>query len=276
MAVRDLDSRSLYSLPSVNNYEQTIKQLVDASPSWEKDGSGIRGRTITPLLSGLSSNGGMAEFVPQQFNQSNNETIQRSAQDPIADLILGGGGGGEDYPFKLTLSTEESTNEQVVVVSRGIILFEPSFYLLVPKQTFAAEVGYIYLKINSNSGASPKAELVFSNAVSLQNANNIVYYLIGNITYSNNQYSVSNEHLGVIYYKEVNLDGVFLSWDVATASWKESQQPTDKSIMYWSDLSKSWVKISPPTTEDVTYVFTYRNGNYAWAETTNCEEEINQ
>lgn len=115
MAIWDLDSRGLYSLPSVNNYDQIIKQIIESSPSWERDGGGIRGRTIAPILSGISSGGGMAEFIPQQFIQNNNETIQRSAPDPIGDLILGDGAGGGDtpaHPWKITIRTVPDTDPQ--------------------------------------------------------------------------------------------------------------------------------------------------------------------
>lgn len=99
----------------MNNYEQIIKQLIESSPSWEKDGGGIRGRTIAPILSGLSSSGGMAEFIPQQFVQNNNETTQRNAPDPIGDLILGDGGGGGDmpaHPWKITIRPVPDTDPQ--------------------------------------------------------------------------------------------------------------------------------------------------------------------
>lgn len=94
----------------MSNYEQVIKQLIETSPSWEKDGGGVRGRTIAPLLSGLSSSGGMAEFVPQQFNQSKSEIIQRSAQEPIADLVFSGGGDNavfNPHPWQVLLRTTE-------------------------------------------------------------------------------------------------------------------------------------------------------------------------
>lgn len=111
MEIRNLDSRSIYGIPSVNKYEQIIKQIVETSPSWQNDGGGIRGRTIVPILSGPSSSGGMTEFIPQQFNQNNNETIQKKALDPVSDLILGGGGGGgtvlQKQPWDLIVNAED-------------------------------------------------------------------------------------------------------------------------------------------------------------------------
>jgi hypothetical protein len=90
------------------NYEQTIKQIIETTPSWEKDGGGIRGRTIAPIISGTSLSNGIAEFVPQQFNQQKNEAFQR-AREPIADLtpIDRGSGGNTPHPWQVLLRTNE-------------------------------------------------------------------------------------------------------------------------------------------------------------------------
>lgn len=116
-----MDSRSLYGISSVNSYDQIIKQIIEVTPSWEKDGGGIRGRTIAPILSGLSSSG-FGDPAPQIFNQQSNQTIQRSAGDPISDLTLDGGSGTAavtSHPFKITSTPNE--NGYTITVAAGTI-----------------------------------------------------------------------------------------------------------------------------------------------------------
>jgi hypothetical protein len=99
----------------VSSYDQIIKQIIATSPSWEKDGGGIRGRTIAPILSGLSSSG-LGESAPQIFNQQSNQTIQRSANDPVSDLILDGGASGGTAsirPFELKIINTSQTQNPI-------------------------------------------------------------------------------------------------------------------------------------------------------------------
>jgi hypothetical protein len=107
MAIWDLDSRSVYGHPSMSPYDQKIKQLIDATPFWEKDGGGIRGRTIAPLLGGSSGSNTMEEALPQQFNQQTNRSFTLQ-EEILPDLILpaiGGGRGSVAHPWKISLRT---------------------------------------------------------------------------------------------------------------------------------------------------------------------------
>ena len=110
MEIWNLDSRSLYGISPVNNYDQTIKQLIETSPSWEKDGGGVRGRTVAPIIGGAAVSGGLPEYVPQQFNQQNNQSLRRSVK-PFSDLSLDGGGTASAavtaHPFQVRLETDD-------------------------------------------------------------------------------------------------------------------------------------------------------------------------
>ena len=107
MEIWDLDSRSLHSIPSVNTYEQKIKQVIETVPFWEKDGGGIRGRTIAPLISGASGPNLMGDPLPQQFNQQRSGLIQQQ-DDPLPTLSLPSSGGTSEgiiHPWKISLRT---------------------------------------------------------------------------------------------------------------------------------------------------------------------------
>jgi hypothetical protein len=94
----------------VNNYDQTIKQLIETSPSWDRDGGGVRGRTVAPIIGGASVSGGLPEYVPQQFSQQSNQSFRRSVK-PFSDLSLDGGGTASGsvmaHPFQVRLETND-------------------------------------------------------------------------------------------------------------------------------------------------------------------------
>jgi hypothetical protein len=92
MEIRRLDSRGLYGIPSVNKYEQIIKQIIETKPSWDKDGGGVRGRTLAPIIGGASGPNLMGDPIPQQFTQQRNSLIQQQ-DDPVAKLNLPAIGG---------------------------------------------------------------------------------------------------------------------------------------------------------------------------------------
>lgn len=98
----------------MNKYEQIIKQIIETSPSWEKDGGGVRGRTLAPLIGGASGPNLMGDPIPQQFNQQRRELIQQQ-DDPVAKLNLpsiGGGGGGviPPHPWQVLLRAVPDTD----------------------------------------------------------------------------------------------------------------------------------------------------------------------
>ena len=110
MEIWNLDSRGLYGVSSVSNYDQAIKQLIEASPSWDKDGGGVKGRVVAPIIGGASSSAGLPEYLPQQFNQQNNQSFRRSIK-PSQDLSLDGGGTASAaisaHPFQVRLETND-------------------------------------------------------------------------------------------------------------------------------------------------------------------------
>lgn len=79
----------------MSTYDQKIKQLIEATPFWEKDGGGIRGRTIAPLLGGSTEATIMEEALPQQFNQQTNRSFTNN-EEYVPDLVLSAMGG--DFP----------------------------------------------------------------------------------------------------------------------------------------------------------------------------------
>ena len=147
------------------NYEQTIKQIIETAPSWEKDGGGIRGRTIAPIISGTSLSGGIAEFVPQQFNQQKNETFQR-AREPIADLTQidrGGGGEATIHPFKIYRRVEDEVTEVKVESASSVYSGFGSFTTTeITGLDFwtAALIGYVIVVAEVSAGGSVTSQEV--------------------------------------------------------------------------------------------------------------------
>lgn len=89
----------------MNDYDQKIKQLIEASPSWEKDGSGVRGRTIAPLISGASGANRVVEYEPQQFDQQKRQ-LKSGSLDTVEDFILSSPSGEVQippHPWKITI-----------------------------------------------------------------------------------------------------------------------------------------------------------------------------
>lgn len=112
MEIRHLDSRGVYRIPSVSNYQQLIQKLIDASPSWEKDGGGIRGRTIAPLLGGSMGANVMEEAIPQQFNQQTNRSIEQQ-EERLPELSLPAMAEEEEviaHPWKITIRTTPNSD----------------------------------------------------------------------------------------------------------------------------------------------------------------------
>ncbi len=165
MEIWYLDSGSLHGVPSVMNYEQTIKQIIETAPSWERDGGGVRGRTIAPIISGASLSGGIAEFVPQQFNQQKNETVQR-AREPIADIALDGGRSGGDttiHPFKIYRRVEDGVEEVKVESASSVYSGFDSFTAIaITGLDFwtAALVGYAIVEANVSAGGTVTSQQV--------------------------------------------------------------------------------------------------------------------
>ena len=158
MEIWYLDSGSLHGVPSVMNYEQTIKQIIETAPSWERDGGGVRGRTIAPIISGASLSGGIAEFVPQQFNQQKNETVQR-AREPIADLTQIDRGGGDTiiHPFKIYRRAEDGVEEVKVESASSVYSGFDSFTSnAITGLDFwtAAAVGYVIVVAEVSAGGT--------------------------------------------------------------------------------------------------------------------------
>jgi len=199
-----LDSRDLYGVPSVNNYEQIIKQLVESSPSWEKDGGGIRGRTLAPILSGLSSGGAMNDFGSQQFNQNNNESIQRTASDPIADLILterGGGGGAQCVGLALyvkTVGTAPDTTQQVWVGAGTIAgQLPPDFDYISGKSIASGGSGNVWVEVNINDQTGESVSVAVSGGgATPENTDTSFYYTLGYYEYNDGTPAVTNYACG--------------------------------------------------------------------------------
>jgi hypothetical protein len=131
-------------------YDQKIKQLIEATPFWEKDGGGIRGRTIAPLLGGSMGSNAMEESLPQQFNQQTNRSFAQQ-EESLPDLILpamGGGGNSVAHPWKISLRTENDVVQYKVELNSALYSGLGSFSNIeVTGLDFWAEAseGYLYL-----------------------------------------------------------------------------------------------------------------------------------
>lgn len=121
MEIWYLDSRNLYGISSVNNYEQIVKQLIAASPFWEKDGGGIRGRTLAPLIGGASGPNLMGDPPPQQFNVQRSR-ISQQQDDPLPELSLPSSGGTTSisHPFKISFTSSDSISVNAGTVNNVV------------------------------------------------------------------------------------------------------------------------------------------------------------
>lgn len=154
----------------MNKYEQIIKQIIETNPSWEKDGGGVRGRTLAPLIGGASGPNLMGDPIPQQFNQQRRELIQQQ-DDPVAKLNLpatGGGGGGviPPHPWQVLLRTVPNTDpveyEYRVDLNSTLYSSLGSFSnIAVTGLNFWAEasVGYLYLFGVVSNGVCTEASI---------------------------------------------------------------------------------------------------------------------
>lgn len=208
MEIWHLDSRGLYGVPPVNNYEQIIRQLIESSPSWEKDGGGIRGRTIAPILSGLPSSGVMNDFGPQQFTQNNNESIQRTASDPIADLILTdrGGGGGTIAPTCIGLNLYVRTVEesQQVWVGAGTVAGEIplGFDPADGKNIANGGSGLVWAEVNINetTGEIVSVAVEGGSTTTPEDTSTAFYYTLGAYSYDDSMATVTNFGCGSLEF----------------------------------------------------------------------------
>jgi hypothetical protein len=191
----------------VNSYDQIIKQIIATSPSWENDGGGIRGRTIAPILSGLSPSG-VGDFAPQIFNQQNNETVQRSAGDPISDLTLDGGGavGGGDSCVGLalyikTVGTPPNTTQQVWVGAGTVAGQVPSGFDPADGKSIAnSGSGDVWAEVNIDvSNGNITSVAVNGGGSTPQNTDSSFYISLGSYSYTNGTPRVSNFGCGSVY-----------------------------------------------------------------------------
>lgn len=185
------------------NYEQTIKQIIETTPSWEKDGGGIRGRTIAPIISGTSLSGGIAEFVPQQFNQQKNETFQR-AREPIADLTLdGGGSGGGDNCVGLALYAKVvgsgvSATTQVWIGAGTVAGDLPSgFDPAEGKSIASGGSGNVWAEVNINETTGDIVSIAVTGGGTTPNdSDTSFYYTLGNYSYTDGTPTITNYGCG--------------------------------------------------------------------------------
>jgi hypothetical protein len=103
------------------------------------------------------------------------------------------------------------------------------------------------------------------------NADNIAYYPIGSVTYSDGSYSITQRHIGILYYTYAEETGQILYWDEATARWKSTQTPEPNSIFVFGE--NEWTVVAPPSGEG-THVLGYTGNGIEWLPTTSCEEEL--
>jgi hypothetical protein len=130
-------------------YDQKIKQLIEVTPFWEKDGGGIRGRTIAPLLGGSMGSNAMEGSLPQQFNQQTNRFFAQQ-EESLPDLILPAMGGEDSvaHPWKISLRTEENVVQYKVELNSALYSGLGSFANIeVTGLNFwaSASEGYLYL-----------------------------------------------------------------------------------------------------------------------------------
>ena len=199
------------------NYEQTIKQIIETTPSWEKDGGGIRGRTIAPIISGTSLSGGIAEFVPQQFNQQKNETFQR-AREPIADLTQIDRGGGGDNCVGLALYTKVvgsgvSTTTQVWIGAGTVAGDLPSDFDPADGKSIAGSgSGSVWAGVNINGTTGDVVSVAVNGGGTTPNdSDTSFYYTLGNYSYTDGVPTITNYGCGSL---NVN---ICRNWFVATA-----------------------------------------------------------
>jgi len=149
----------------VNKYEQIIKQIVETSPSWDKDGSGIRGRTLAPLIGGAGGPNLMGDPIPQQFTQQRSSLIQQQ-DDPISKLnlpALGEGAASVSHPFKITLTPIQSGLGFTVRVNAGTV----NNILAGNWQETAivsGETTYVGLTVNASANRIVSSSLVFQSS----------------------------------------------------------------------------------------------------------------
>jgi hypothetical protein len=186
MEIWHLDSRSLYRLSPVNDYEQKIKQLIEASPSWEKDGGGVRGRTLAPLLGGASGLARFDDFAPQQFNQQNTQ-LSFSEGQPDEGLVLSAPTGSEPipHPWQILLRIIPETNPpqyEAKIESASLLYKEIGSFDNISVDNIGtwepAGEGFIILEVEFADGEADSAEVLFKEA----NKGNAVTFVSGEQT----------------------------------------------------------------------------------------------
>jgi hypothetical protein len=183
----------------VNDYEQKIKQLIEASPSWEKDGGGVRGRTLAPLLGGASGVSQFDDFAPQQFNQQNTQLSFNRGQ-PDEGLVLSA--PIEDTCIGLGLyikSTGGSNPQSQVWVGAGIVAGElPSGFDPTDGKFIASGgSGNVWARVNIDQETGEIISVAVDGGGSTpQNTNTSFYYALGFYSYSNNAPTITNYGCG--------------------------------------------------------------------------------
>jgi hypothetical protein len=188
----------------VNSYEQKIKQIIDTVPFWEKDGGGIRGRTIAPLIGGASGPNLLGDPIPQQFNQQRSELIQQQ-EDPLPKLLLeegGGGGGGECVGLSLYVKSTGGTNPQYQVwVSAGTVAgnlplgFDPAEGKIIA----TGGEGDVWVEVNiSQQDGSIVSTVVTGGGSTPENTDSSFYHTLGYYSYEDGLATVVNYECGGI------------------------------------------------------------------------------
>jgi hypothetical protein len=189
----------------VNKYEQIIKQIIETNPSWEKDGGGIRGRTLAPLIGGASGPNLMGDPIPQQFNRQRNELVQQQ-DDPVPKLNLPaiGGEDGESCIglnlYTKTVGNPPNTTQQVWVGAGTVAGQLPSgFDPSEGKNIANSGSGDVWaeVNINGNTGEIVSVE-VDGGSATPNNTNSSFYYTLGFYKYENGNPSVVNYGCGSV------------------------------------------------------------------------------
>ena len=104
----------------MNDYEQTIKRLIETTPAWEKDGGGIRGRTIAPLIGGASTSGMGQEFEAQQFRNNKNQFSLRGPTTSDDLFLSAPSNGGDPLPWDIIIQ-EQNASSSILRVQAGTL-----------------------------------------------------------------------------------------------------------------------------------------------------------
>lgn len=189
----------------MNKYEQIIKQIIETSPSWERDGGGVRGRTLAPLIGGASGPNLMGDPIPQQFNQQRRELIQQQ-DDPVAKLNLPSIGGGDGTSciglalYAKTVGTPPNTTQQVWIGAGAVAGQLPSgFDPSEGKFIASGGSGNVWAEVNINGQTGGIVSVaVAGGGGTPSNTNTSFYYALGYYEYVEDSASVTNYGCGSV------------------------------------------------------------------------------